>query len=165
MNGRVQEVSDSSSKYKYYKLVQQMGGDFFGQPASFSPQASAGQFIVTPSMVIPEADWEAAFSSPAPAAPKPEPTLTEPPQVGRSTACKGLNDAHKFTSLLAFKRPQERATCQTIQILGYDEPQYVMTAVRSAHCIDTEGLDDLPLSKEDITRCCKANLVMHLSLY
>lgn len=134
-----------------------MGGDFFGQPASFSPQASAGQFIVTPSMVIPEADWEAAFSSPAPAAPKPEPTLTEPPQVGRSIACKGLNDAHKFTSLLA--------TCQAIQVLGYDELQYVMTAVRSAHCIDTECLDNLPLSKEDITRCCKAISVMHLSLY
>ena len=59
-----------------------MGGDFFGQPTSFSPQASAGQFIVTPSMVIPEADWEAAFASPAAAAPKPLPTLAETPQVG-----------------------------------------------------------------------------------
>lgn len=55
----------------------QLGSDPFGAPTSFSPQASAGQFIVTPSMVIPEADWEAAFASPAPAAPKP----AEPPQT------------------------------------------------------------------------------------
>ena len=54
----------------------------FGASA-FEAPSSSSQFRVTPSMVIPEADWEAAFASPAaskPAVPD-KPAQTEAPQV------------------------------------------------------------------------------------